>query len=107
MPLAVALQSQEPRGSAALVHFQKQPFTVLISARIRQSCLDCNRCKLAHRVTPTFSHHTLGRQSVGVRRSEEHTPELQSLIRISYAVFCLKNKIQHQHKSDTGWKLTN
>src|SRR3546814_5682497 len=27
-------------------------------------------------------------------RSEEHTSELQSLIRISYAVFCLKNKIQ-------------
>src|SRR3546814_6049720 len=27
-----------------------------------------------------------------VRRSEEHTSELQSLMRISYAVFCLKNK---------------
>src|SRR3546814_1996729 len=31
------------------------------------------------------------------RRSEEHTSELQSLMRISYAVFCLKNK-QHQTK---------
>src|SRR3546814_4134208 len=28
------------------------------------------------------------------RRSEEHTPELQSLMRISYAVFCLKKKKQ-------------
>src|SRR3546814_19584689 len=27
-----------------------------------------------------------------VARSEEHTSELQSLMRISYAVFCLKNK---------------
>src|SRR3546814_6309856 len=27
-----------------------------------------------------------------VHRSEEHTSELQSLMRISYAVFCLKNK---------------
>src|SRR3546814_3024687 len=27
-------------------------------------------------------------------RSEEHTPELQSLMRISYAVFCLKKKIK-------------
>src|SRR3546814_93349 len=27
-----------------------------------------------------------------VRRSEEHTSELQSLMRISYAVFCLKKK---------------
>src|SRR3546814_8380299 len=31
-------------------------------------------------------------------RSEEHTSELQSLIRISYAVFCLKKKIKTKHK---------
>src|SRR3546814_1431090 len=29
---------------------------------------------------------------LGVDRSEEHTSELQSLMRISYAVFCLKKK---------------
>src|SRR3546814_8700061 len=33
-----------------------------------------------------------GRQAQVVGRSEEHTSELQSLIRISYAVFCLKKK---------------
>src|SRR3546814_7325733 len=31
-------------------------------------------------------------------RSEEHTSELQSLMRISYAVFCLKKK-KHRHKT--------
>src|SRR3546814_9620691 len=31
-------------------------------------------------------------------RSEEHTSELQSLMRISYAVFCLTNKNNHIHK---------
>src|SRR3546814_1656271 len=31
----------------------------------------------------------------GDYRSEEHTSELQSLMRISYAVFCLKKKIKH------------
>src|SRR3546814_6833083 len=36
-------------------------------------------------------HH--GRQ----RRSEEHTSELQSLMRISYAVFCLKKKTRRTH----------
>src|SRR3546814_8460650 len=30
-------------------------------------------------------------------RSEEHTSELQSLMRISYAVFCLKKKTEHNH----------
>src|SRR3546814_3531023 len=32
-------------------------------------------------------------------RSEEHTSELQSLMRISYAVFCLKTKLQPHHRS--------
>src|SRR3546814_10319555 len=31
------------------------------------------------------------------RRSEEHTSELQSLMRISYAVFCLKKKKQQNY----------
>src|SRR3546814_9990369 len=31
-------------------------------------------------------------------RSEEHTSELQSLMRISYAVFCLKKKKKHKQK---------
>src|SRR3546814_8086928 len=31
-----------------------------------------------------------------IGRSEEHTSELQSLMRIPYAVFCLKNKTTHQ-----------
>src|SRR3546814_10896412 len=31
------------------------------------------------------------------RRSEEHTSELQSLMRISYAVFCLQKKNENQH----------
>src|SRR3546814_1504548 len=32
-------------------------------------------------------------------RSEEHTSELQSLMRISYAVFCLKKKKQRAHST--------
>src|SRR3546814_9769093 len=34
---------------------------------------------------------------VAVHRSEEHTSELQSLMRISYAVFCLKKKKRQQN----------
>src|SRR3546814_4095458 len=40
-----------------------------------------------------------------VTRSEEHTSELQSLMRISYAVFCLKNKKTTPH--DTTASLTS
>src|SRR3546814_3648334 len=34
-----------------------------------------------------------------LERSEEHTSELQSLMRISYAVFCLKKKKPNKHSS--------
>src|SRR3546814_4202638 len=63
-------------------------------------------------------HHFRGRQFTGVlldrgidvrricHRSEEHTSELQSLMRISYAVFCLKkkkhnNSIYYKSKDET------
>src|SRR3546814_1540611 len=42
----------------------------------------------------TIQHVALGDT---VSRSEEHTSELQSLMRISYAVFCLKKKNNKQH----------
>src|SRR3546814_5953849 len=37
----------------------------------------------------------LERRGRAAQRSEEHTSELQSLMRISYAVFCLKKKNNH------------
>src|SRR3546814_5884678 len=43
------------------------------------------------RVVDDGDEHRAGRTQVhALRRSEEHTSELQSLMRISYAVFCLK-----------------
>src|SRR3546814_4987009 len=45
---------------------------------------------------------TIGRQppcaTLNAPRSEEHTSELQSLMRISYAVFCLKKKKKTQQR---------
>src|SRR3546814_10071565 len=40
-----------------------------------------------------------GKAHASERRSEEHTSELQSLMRISYAVFCLKKKINDNKKN--------
>src|SRR3546814_3681850 len=45
--------------------------------------------------------HRQGCREAG-HRSEEHTSELQSLMRISYAVFCLKKKIKRQTKRHTS-----
>src|SRR3546814_3807296 len=39
-------------------------------------------------------------------RSEEHTSELQSLMRISYAVFCLKKKKQNTNTNTTNTNNT-
>src|SRR3546814_5784522 len=53
---------------------------------------------------PASSRPTVRFEAVGTAlhdhfswRSEEHTSELQSLMRISYAVFCLKKKIAKEH----------
>src|SRR3546814_3077184 len=43
---------------------------------------------------PTLHEELSAREHL---RSEEHTSELQSLMRISYAVFCLTNKNKQQH----------
>src|SRR3546814_1905515 len=44
---------------------------------------------------------------LGHVRSEEHTSELQSLMRISYAVFCLKKKKKEQENQNTQRIDTN
>src|SRR3546814_2967503 len=50
-------------------------------------------------VDSALTVHHLDR--VGDQRSEEHTSELQSLMRISYDVFCLTKKKQTLHTRDT------
>src|SRR3546814_2260286 len=50
------------------------------------------------RWTNVFIRDTLKR---GALRSEEHTSELQSLMRNSYAVFCLKKKKEHTRIKNT------
>src|SRR3546814_4793543 len=44
---------------------------------------------------------------IGRIRSEEHTSELQSLMRISYAVFCLKKKTQIPEKTKQTTNANN
>src|SRR3546814_10851880 len=47
-----------------------------------------------------MSMSMMGAPDLGmVTRSEEHTSELQSLMRISYAVFCLKKKNKNKYNS--------
>src|SRR3546814_3271304 len=45
--------------------------------------------------------YTIGRHGSPWTRSGEHTSELQSLMRISYAVFCLKNKYKRKTKEQS------
>src|SRR3546814_3082194 len=48
-----------------------------------------------------FTIHLPLRQTRAPGRSEEHTSELQSLMRISYAVFCLKKKKNRNQRKKT------
>src|SRR3546814_3912671 len=48
-----------------------------------------------HRLRLNLRAPDAGAADIVDKRSEEHTSELQSLMRISYAVFCLKKKKKH------------
>src|SRR3546814_1771721 len=58
------------------------------------TAVEVNRTYL-HRLDPDRLLHNFR-----AYRSEEHTSELQSLMRISYAVFCLKKKKKHTHMTN-------
>src|SRR3546814_7946172 len=82
------------------------PYTTLfrspcLPARMKAAsfCSDCSHLPWAAHTPRRSSWYRRPRlQLAGDRlsaRSEEHTSELQSLMRISYAVFCLKKKKRH------------
>src|SRR3546814_10735390 len=53
------------------------------------------RCATSGSVSLSIKYNNT-QQGDAMNRSEEHTSELQSLMRISYAVFCLKKKKKHK-----------
>src|SRR3546814_9133050 len=55
--------------------------------------MDCNWKLALHNFLEGYHTNTVHPNTLA--RSEEHTSELQSLMRISYAVFCLKTKKQN------------
>src|SRR3546814_9142882 len=58
--------------------------------------------KTRSRAPLSFSHAPIMLSDSPPLRSEEHTSELQSLMRISYAVFCLKKKKQQHSTTQTN-----
>src|SRR3546814_5183791 len=73
------------------------PYTTLFrSASTDDACFGRN---LQLPTTQCVCWRVLPRRNKPVR-SEEHTSELQSLMRISYAVFCLKKKQKNQIPTD-------
>src|SRR3546814_5971698 len=64
-------------------------------------CLDFARHEREKRITPAAFPPRRRSRDTHQDRSEEHTSELQSLMRISYAVFCLKKKKTHNTTSQS------
>src|SRR3546814_9394392 len=84
-------------GYAQDIHRSGQHLLTLISDILELARAESGRLELAEEdttlfdvVDPCVRLIAPRAQQQGVARSEEHTSELQSLMRISYAVFCLK-----------------
>src|SRR3546814_2137358 len=83
------------QSRAAVVPLAKGDAVVFaVNARPVRGSRGDYRVTMRHGVSAIRSgrRHTLGIIFHDAARSEEHTSELQSLMRISYAVFCLKKK---------------
>src|SRR3546814_7843275 len=77
---------------ASVMARQTETYARLTAARAGQGLPERSSPEARPSNTPTPRKKNQGVK----RRSEEHTSELQSLMRISYAVFCLKKK---KHKN--------
>src|SRR3546814_4256267 len=72
------------------------PDTELTHCWLKKHRYAIHAIALARRFRPVIEH--MPQMPAAPARSEEHTSELQSLMRISYAVFCLKKT--HQNNTD-------
>src|SRR3546814_8898578 len=79
------------------------PYTTLF--RSNAMPLSGNTTSSATRLGNNAPSTTASSQCVPPLRSEEHTSELQSLMRISYAVFCLKKKNKQDSKKQTRYQI--
>src|SRR3546814_1869649 len=81
------------------------PYTTLFRSAISSPCTPALFRTSVHCSLRAGEQTTTTRSALCIRRpslrSEEHTSELQSLMRISYAVFCLKKKTQTNNKPET------
>src|SRR3546814_8234554 len=109
-PIRRGLRPSEPRSST-ICHARTGPSDFLTSL-ISDSSSAWNNVGRSLRNASKNSRPSsammttrLGSQS-GAARSEEHTSELQSIMRISYAVFCLKKK-KHTNKYHTKYRYHN
>src|SRR3546814_6593226 len=89
---------------ASWVHDQAYDCLMVVYLDRRQTLGDRAAAPIATRVIGEIDLGPI----VRARRSEEHTSELQSLMRISYAVFCLKKKKKKYttHTTTTTTKVT-
>src|SRR3546814_8110344 len=81
------------------------PYTTLFRSRLGGPAgRPCGQRRYLHPVCLPPRGDGTGHLAGRGHRSEEHTSELQSLMRISYAVFCLKKKNNKQQQQTINWE---
>src|SRR3546814_3492686 len=113
--VAVDITMQDCRRSKSQGHRKNSKYLRTDSASSGRECAKCTACgkgafsgsNSRDKLTSTPSTYSLAcrwknvlparQRQFSITRSEEHTSELQSLMRLSYAVFCSTQKI---HKND-------
>src|SRR3546814_10535382 len=109
-PACRAARSDRRSKQRHRIHFRRQhratrPSSGMARGR-RHSAHESRECPERWLADPCGERTQRGGRSAQ-SRSEEHTSELQSLMRISYAVFCLKKKKKHTRPPNNLTPITN
>src|SRR3546814_7051367 len=100
MPVVVALGADPAQRNDELLRLQQHIRDIAALVRRGHSTISMPSAAISQPAASTARRSTESASRAGLlllmwmkmRRSEEHTSELRSLMRISYAVFCLKKK---------------
>src|SRR3546814_8574210 len=97
-----AVAAIEPSSSLAWANAggiaKPNALIVAVASKERRVRCEAEPIVIQHLIHGTMRGQGMKQSRWKIVRSEEHTSELQSLMRISYAVFCLKKKTQKVNK---------
>src|SRR3546814_4650161 len=96
---AVSAQVRQAAARGAKIILPPELFEGHYFCKVEEEAIFAQACPVGEHPAVLAMQRLAAELNIYIPRSEEHTSELQSLMRISYAVFCLKKKQTTQQQT--------